>query len=142
MGKITHNVFIYGTLKKGYPNHDEYLRSEKYLGKYRTIDCFPLVVANKWFAPILLQEPGVGKQVIGELYQVSESKLADLDRLEHTHQPKGYKRIVIEIQSIDKQQQLRVFTYMNERTHVTDISSEYLSEYTDRRYIPMAERKK
>ena len=101
-----------------------------------------MVVANKWFAPVLLQEPGVGKQIIGELYQVSDSKLADLDRLEHVHQPKGYKRIVIEIQSIDEQEQLSAFTYVKERIHVADISSGYLNEYTDQRYIPMKERKK
>ena len=44
------NLFIYGTLKRGYPNHDEYLADEKFLGEYRTIERFPLIIANKWFA--------------------------------------------------------------------------------------------
>ena len=135
-----HNIFIYGTLKRGYPNHNSYLDKENYLGSYRTVECYPLVIANKWFAPVMLHEPGQGKQVLGELYQVDDDKLAELDRLERTDHSKGYQRISIEIRNIANDELTYAFTYMKERIHVDNISSEYLAEYTDRRYIPVADR--
>ncbi len=133
-------VFIYGTLKRGYRNHDDLLKSEKYLGEYRTKECYPLVIANEWFAPVLLLELGVGKRVLGELYCVNDIKLEELDRFEHTHHAKGYKRILIEIQNIKSGEYIDAYTYVNERKNIKKISSEYMSEYTDRRYIPQHER--
>ena len=134
------NVFIYGTLKRGYQNHDDHLKLEKYLGEYRTIECYPLVVANEWFAPVLLLEKGVGYQVIGELYSVDDIKLAELDKFEHTHHTKGYKRILIVIQNIENSEHVEAYAYMNERKNLKNIGSEYMSKYTDRRYIPKNER--
>ena len=135
-----HKIFIYGTLKHGFPNHNGYLDKECYLGNYRTVECYPLVIANKWFAPVLLREPGQGKQVLGELYRVDDGKLAELDRLERTDHSKGYQRISIEIQNVANEKLTYAFTYMKERIHVKNISSENLAEYTDRRYIPVADR--
>lgn len=136
-----HNIFIYGTLKRGYPNHNQYLKNQKYIGRYRTVDCYPLVIANKWFAPVLIDEIGKGKHIIGELYQVDEEKLKELDRLEHTDHVLGYKRIEISIQNIECDIFSQAYTYAKNRKYVSDISSLYLSEYTDRKYIPMKMRK-
>ncbi len=134
------NVFIYGTLKRDFCNHDEYLKFEKYLGEYRTKDCYPLVIAYEWFAPVLLLEPGVGQQVLGELYCVDDTKLTDLDRFEHTYHAKGYKRVVIDIQNVRSEEYVEAFAYMNDRRNLLDISSDYFSENTDRRYIPKDKR--
>ena len=82
-----------------------------------------------------------GEQVIGELYQINDEKLAQLDCLEHTDHVLGYKRIEIKIQSIEKGVLVHSFTYAKKRKYVADISSQYLSEYTDRKYIPMKMRK-
>ncbi len=136
-----YNIFIYGTLKRGYPNHNQYLKKQKYLGRYRTVDCYPLVIANKWFAPVLIDEAGIGKHVIGELYRVNNEKLVELDRLEHTNHVLGYKRIEIEIQNIENGEVVQSFTYTKKRKHVSEISSQYLSEYKDRKYIPLKMRK-
>ena len=77
MSDTLNNVFIYGTLKRGYSNHDDKIKPEIYLGEYRTKECYPLVIANEWFAPVLLLEEGVGYQVSGELYCVDDKKLAE-----------------------------------------------------------------
>ena len=134
------NLFIYGTLKRGYPNHDEYLADEKFLGEYHTIERFPLIIANKWFAPVMLHEPGEGKNIKGELYQVSDSKLSALDILEHTHEARGYKRLSIEVQNIANNEIVLAYSYFKKRQHVKSIASGHLAEYTDRRYIPVEKR--
>ncbi len=140
MNDTNNNVFIYGTLKRGYRNHKNYLQSEKYLGEYRTVDCYPLVIANEWFAPVLLQEKGIGYQVVGELYSVDDIKLTELDKLERTHHIRGYKRILIAIQNIINDEYVEAYVYMNERENLKHVGSEYMSKYTDRRYIPKNER--
>ncbi len=134
------NLFIYGTLKKGYPNHDKFMQDEKYLGIYRTREPYPLVIANSWYAPVMLCEVGIGKHVIGELYCVDERKLEILDRLELTHKKIGYQRGLIDIQSVDDESLVSAYVYLKDRKNVSHIHSEYLAEYKDRRYIPAAKR--
>ena len=136
-----HKLFIYGTLKKGHPNHDQFMRYEKFLGKYRTREPYPLVVANNWYAPVMLHEPGIGKRVIGELYTVNDRQIEVLDRLEMTHKKVGYQRMLIEIQSIDDESMVKAFVYLKDRRSVSCIHSEYLEEYKDTRYIPAHRRK-
>ncbi|XP_023338625.1 gamma-glutamylaminecyclotransferase B isoform X2 [Eurytemora carolleeae] len=73
------NVFVYGTLKKGEPNHGWLSRSEngfqEYLGAGRTNKSFPLVIASR---------------VEGEVYRVDASMLSKLDELEN--HPSYYTR--------------------------------------------------
>ncbi|MDW3094554.1 MAG: gamma-glutamylcyclotransferase family protein [Gammaproteobacteria bacterium] len=140
MNDANNHVFIYGTLKRGYRNHKDYLKFEKYLGEYRTVDCYPLVIANEWYAPVLLQEKGIGHQVVGELYSVDDIKLTELDKLERTHHIRGYKRILIAIQNIINDEYVEAYTYMNERKNLKHVGSEYMPKYTDSRYIPLNER--
>ncbi|XP_018021565.1 putative gamma-glutamylcyclotransferase CG2811 [Hyalella azteca] len=87
-------VFVYGTLKAGEPNHhwltDPRNGRARLLGRARTVDTFPLVIASRYNIPYLLRAPGVGEHVEGEVYEVDERMLAQLDVLED--HPKYYER--------------------------------------------------
>ncbi|WP_234828041.1 gamma-glutamylcyclotransferase family protein [Sinorhizobium fredii] len=63
-------VFIFGTLKKGFPLHRRGLAHAAYLGPYRTAANYPMLVAGPWFAPMMFHEPGSGLRVSGELYAI------------------------------------------------------------------------
>lgn len=83
-----HLIFSYGTLKRGFPNH--YLMQELmnqnaavFLGKYFTHKSYPLV-CGPYNIPYLINLPGSGNRVKGELYSVSTQGLARLDELEGT----------------------------------------------------------
>ena len=78
-------VFVYGTLKRGFPNHEVGLAGQRFLGRFHTAEAYPLVVAGRWFSPVLLAEPGHGHRVHGEVFAVGDDVLTDLDRLESTH---------------------------------------------------------
>lgn len=59
-----HRVFLYGTLKRGEPNH-ELIRDTangyaKFLGIGKTKNKYPLVIATRFNIPFLLHKPGVG----------------------------------------------------------------------------------
>lgn len=59
------SVFVYGTLKKGEPNH-HWLESKengyaKFLSVGETVRKYPLVIASRYNIPFLLKSPGNGQ---------------------------------------------------------------------------------
>lgn len=97
------NVFVYGTLKRGEPNHQWLTESEHgqpatFIGSGRTVRKYPLVIGTQFNVPFLLDQPGTGHQIEGELYAVDEAKLAHLDVLEAY--PQFYGREVWDIELI------------------------------------------
>ncbi|XP_044745260.1 putative gamma-glutamylcyclotransferase CG2811 isoform X2 [Coccinella septempunctata] len=81
-----HKVFVYGTLKTGEPNHHVFANNVdgcyKLLCKAVTSQKYPLILGTKFNIPFLLQKPGTGYNVKGELYEVDDKVLAVLDELE------------------------------------------------------------
>ncbi|XP_048834041.1 gamma-glutamylaminecyclotransferase B-like [Brienomyrus brachyistius] len=93
-------VFVYGTLKKGQPNYfrmtDKRNGRAEYCCSARTVEKFPLVIAGKYSIPFLLNVPGVGQQVEGEVYSVDTQMLQFLDEFEGC--PHMYQRTSVELE--------------------------------------------
>ncbi|XP_055021124.1 gamma-glutamylaminecyclotransferase isoform X1 [Boleophthalmus pectinirostris] len=87
-------VFVYGTLKKGQPNNyrmfDTSNGKTEFLGTAKTVEKFPLVIAGIYNVPYLLNIPGQGNQIHGEIYKVDEKMLEFLDDFEGV--PTHYQR--------------------------------------------------
>ncbi|XP_034614100.1 gamma-glutamylaminecyclotransferase [Trachemys scripta elegans] len=79
-------VFVYGTLKKGQPNYQHMINGThgrtKFQGRGRTVEKYPLVIAGKYNIPFLLNIPGTGHHVTGEIYSVDDQMLQFLDEFE------------------------------------------------------------
>lgn len=79
-------VFVYGTLKRGQPNHgvlrDGANGRAAFRGRARTVEPYPLVIAGEHNVPRLLDLPGQGRRVAGEIYVVDERMLSFLDEFE------------------------------------------------------------
>lgn len=99
-------VFVYGTLKRGEPNHhvlqpqpgdgpDDPAGKAEFVSRGRTRAKFPLVIATRYNIPHLLDRPGLGFHVEGEVYRVDEAMLQILDAFEDT--PNYYQRCSEEI---------------------------------------------
>ncbi len=86
-----HLVFVYGTLMKG-EQHHEVLSSQRFVGPMRTRAEYDLVQID--YYPALLEGGGVAVQ--GELYEVDDATLAELDELEEV--PIYYLRKAIELE--------------------------------------------
>ena len=99
---MRHHLFVYGTLKKGFPNHDNYMESAKELGEYQTIEKYPLVLCGERYVPCLIYSPGDGHRVEGELYEVDDECLNRLDALERIQNSDGYRRTVIGVSSSER----------------------------------------
>ncbi|XP_054257624.1 putative gamma-glutamylcyclotransferase CG2811, partial [Macrosteles quadrilineatus] len=79
-------VFVYGTLKRGEPNHHWLTKPEngtaKFVGEGRTAVKYPLVIASRYNIPFLLDVPGTGNNIQGEVYEIDDKMLSNLDILE------------------------------------------------------------
>ena len=81
-GLVYEDVFVYGTLRRGFCNH-RYLRGSVLLGAGRTARPYGLYL--KAGIPYLMANEA-RYPVVGELYRVDAATLAGLDRLEeHPH---------------------------------------------------------
>ncbi|KAM6557528.1 hypothetical protein CsatB_004547 [Cannabis sativa] len=79
-------IFSYGTLKRGFQNYNltQNLISQNdavYIGDFFTYQPIPLVIGI-YGIPYLINLPGSGQRIKGELYSVTASGLALLDDLE------------------------------------------------------------
>ncbi|CAI5638299.1 unnamed protein product [Oreochromis niloticus] len=93
-------VFVYGTLKKGQPNYYRVIDSNngkaEYLGSAFTIQKYPLVITTEYNIPFLLNIPGQGHRVHGEIYKVDDQMLKFLDDFESV--PTWYQRTVVQLE--------------------------------------------
>jgi gamma-glutamylaminecyclotransferase len=87
-------LFVYGTLKSGFHNH-RFLSKAKFVADVVTLKRYPLIVDG---LPYLLNMPGNGFNVEGELYSVPlKSTQQEIDKLEG--HPNFYERIPITVLS-------------------------------------------
>ncbi|XP_036425189.1 gamma-glutamylaminecyclotransferase C-like [Colossoma macropomum] len=95
-------IFVYGTLKKGQPNYYRMLDitngKAEFLCYARTVEKYPLVIAGKYNIPFLLNVPGKGQHVRGEIYSVDDQMLKFLDWFESCPQMYQRTRILLEVE--------------------------------------------
>ena len=126
-------VFVYGTLKQGFPNH-HLLPPATYVGAGVTAWRLPLVPAGPWYTPTLIIEPGVGHHIVGELYDVDRAGLATLDELEGVGRSLGFDRVQLEVNLPDGWTIAE--TYAKPRSRIDVIHGDPIAEYTiDSRYV-------
>jgi gamma-glutamylaminecyclotransferase len=89
-------VFVFGTLKQGFPNFHENLGT-RVPGDFATRERYPLYLVGERYSPWMIAEPGSGQQVRGQVFEVDASALHRMDLLERVHEPDGYRRSAIEV---------------------------------------------
>ncbi|RWL50252.1 gamma-glutamylcyclotransferase [Mesorhizobium sp. M2E.F.Ca.ET.209.01.1.1] len=130
---LAENVFVFGTLKRGFPLHDEGLSGARFIGPYRTKKRYPMLIAGPRIAPMMFNEPGSGLHVSGELYALDERALAKLDSIESVGKP-GNFRILVEVEPLAGGPGTLAHAYMKSRSLADPIHSGLLDRYEDRRF--------
>ncbi|XP_062145686.1 putative gamma-glutamylcyclotransferase At3g02910 [Alnus glutinosa] len=95
-----HVIFTYGTLKRGFPNYHlmQSLIDQNdavFLGPHMTLHAYPLVCGAHGI-PFLINLPGSGFRVTGDLYSVSTRGLVRVDELEGTRLG-HYERLPVQV---------------------------------------------
>ena len=107
-------VFVYGTLKEGFPNF-AVNHGIRVPGVFITTERYPLYLVGEGHVPWLIFQPDRGKQVSGEVFRVDESALRVMDQLERIAEPEGYRRMEIRVIDSEGLGELTVFVYMKRR---------------------------
>jgi gamma-glutamylaminecyclotransferase len=134
-----HRVFVFGTLKQGFPLHRRGLGDASKCLDCRTVEHFPMFIAGPRYAPMMINEPGSGRQVRGELYEVDDARLALLDCLESVGKP-GNSRVLIDVESLDASARWPAFADVKSRILASPIHSDLLEVYDDDRFVPFDRR--
>lgn len=91
-----HLVAVYGTLKKGYCNFNNYLTRNNFLSSGVTVNQYPLIIEG---LPYVVEAQGVGYNVNVDVMLVDDDELFELDCLEG--HPNWYERKEVQIQTED-----------------------------------------
>ena len=135
-------VFVYGTLKAGFRN--QHWNGATLLGRYRTVQPYPLLVLGPACLPWLSETPGQGERVIGELYAADAAQLARMDELEELDKPDWYRRGEIELVPEAGGEPLRALVYFGspKRAAIETVHAGPLTEYTlaiEQRFLALRE---
>ncbi|RWY79866.1 gamma-glutamylcyclotransferase [Rhizobium leguminosarum] len=139
LARMIRNLFFFGTLKKGFPLHEQGLSRASFFGIFETRQCYPMLIAGPWFAPMMFNEPGIGHPVIGELYEPDDDTIASLNRLESIGMP-GNLRVVLDVEPVAGGPICSALAYMKSRRLAHPVHSTYLRVYEDRRFNPFDRR--
>jgi len=84
---------------------------------------------------MMLNEPGAGFQVRGELYDIETERLPAMDAMEHIGE-QGHDRITIEVEPLNGGERVSAIAYVKDRALATPIHTGWLEDYQDRRFVP------
>ncbi|HZM36199.1 MAG TPA: gamma-glutamylcyclotransferase family protein [Burkholderiales bacterium] len=126
-------VFVYGTLKEGFPNFGTNTGT-RIPGVFVTKDRYPLYLIGERHSPWMINTPGEGKQVIGQIFEVNLEVLERMDILQRVSAPDGYERtqITVRSQSAESEDELLVHAYLKHPRNLSgaEIIAGPFSEYT------------
>jgi gamma-glutamylaminecyclotransferase len=126
-------LFVFGTLKQGFPNAATN-RGRRVGSVFRTLDRLPLLLMGERHVPWMIDSPGLGERVAGELYEVDTAALAAMDALERVGEPDGYQRKAVRVQADATGDatvvQAQVYMKRADQVIETDVQLGPLAEYT------------
>lgn len=128
-------IFIYGTLKRGFPLFEKGLQGARYIGDVETIESYPLYIAGSFYGPMMLDRPGEGLRVRGELFEIEEDRLSVLDELEDIGE-EGSFRTTLDVAPVGGGVSTVAIGFMKTAKWLDPLHSDCLSEYQDRRFVP------
>lgn len=115
-----HRVFVFGTLKEGFPNFGT--NKGRRLGdEFVTCQAYPLFLVGERHSPWLVDQPGDGLHVEGQVFEVDDSILAAMDQLERVQEDDGYLRAAIEVEPLKRGvagPAIEAFAYLKKSTQL------------------------
>lgn len=104
-------VFVFGTLKEDFPNF-KVNKGKRIRGDFRTLDAYPLYLVGERYVPWLVLDAGNGYRVRGEVYEVSDEALSEMDELEQVDETDGYTRMILAVRCDDAQHTFNAHVYV------------------------------
>jgi gamma-glutamylaminecyclotransferase len=126
-------VFVFGTLKEGFPNFQSN-RGVRLPGEFLTEQRLPLYLVGERHSPWLVNLPGQGHRITGQVFEVDRAALDRMDELERVTEPDGYRRLTLSVVAKTPSATLAapVFAYLKqpEQVSAAGVRLGPLAEYT------------
>lgn len=116
-------VFVYGTLKKGF-ELAYLLENETFIGLARSAPRYGLVSLEGGDYPGLYERPDHGRSITGELWSVSPTCLASLDRVEGVAEGL-YERAPIELLAPHVAAEAEAYFYLGKMAGLPDAGTDW-----------------
>ncbi|MEJ8810381.1 gamma-glutamylcyclotransferase family protein [Variovorax ureilyticus] len=130
---MSQSVFVFGTLKEGFPNA-AINKGTRVPGDFMTVERYPLYLVGERYSPWLVDAPGEGERIVGQVFEVDEATLAAMDKLERITERDGYRRVMLEVEAPRdvRPETIWVHAYIKPREQfaVADARLGPLKEYT------------
>jgi gamma-glutamylaminecyclotransferase len=112
---MQHLVFVYGTLKEDFPNFAQNAGT-RLPGLFATMERYPLFLVSERCSPWLVNRPGDGERVAGQVFEVDARALAAMDTLERITEVDGYRRVLLALEPLPAHNgnQLQAFAYLKQ----------------------------
>ncbi|UTW00978.1 gamma-glutamylcyclotransferase [Marinomonas rhizomae] len=129
-----HKIFVFGTLKEGFPNFKTN-KGVRYRGDFETKQGYPLYLVGERFSPWLILQAGKGSPVKGQVFDVSDDILAQMDTLERITATDGYRKVSISVVCLESGDEINVLVYgkppemLNGAKVMQELAGEYLLEH-------------
>ena len=123
-------LFVYGTLRTGLPNGN-FMDKYTLVSKATTVEKFPMVIASPFNIPFVLNKPGTGFYIRGEVYDV-ESDITALDKFENV--PMVYSRKAIQV-ILDSGAEESAFIYILENYRPELLNLQLIADYETECYL-------
>ncbi|QUX96279.1 gamma-glutamylcyclotransferase [Marinomonas sp. CT5] len=103
-------VFVFGTLKEGFPNFKTN-KGIRYRGDFATKACYPLYLVGERCSPWLVLQEGKGHPVKGQVFEVTDDVLAEMDTLERITAIDGYRKVSLPVVCLESGDEITVLAY-------------------------------
>ena len=108
---MEHLVFVFGTLKEGFPNFSVN-QGTRIPGEFRTCVAYPLYLVGERHSPWLIEAPHTGLRVAGQVFRVDSQTLAAMDKLERVTELDGYRRKLLQLEDVDSSNLVSAYAYL------------------------------
>lgn len=110
LGRGMEKIFVFGTLKEGFPNF-KHNHGKRFRAEFVTQKAFPLYLVGERYSPWLILTPGLGHAIKGQVFEVTDRVLQEMDALERVDQADGYHRVTTEVVCQQTGETVRVYVY-------------------------------
>ncbi|WP_295890644.1 gamma-glutamylcyclotransferase [uncultured Vibrio sp.] len=125
-----HKVFVFGTLKEGFPNYKTN-KGTRFRGDFVTENNYSLYLVGERYSPWLVLDSNSETPVIGQVFEVSNDAISAMDKLERINEPDGYRKVIFAVTCLETGEDFNVVAYGKplEMLDTSTIKLELESEY-------------
>ncbi|MEZ8827058.1 gamma-glutamylcyclotransferase [Vibrio amylolyticus] len=105
-----HKIFVFGTLKEGFPNYQTN-KGIRFRNEFVTKENYSLYLIGDRHSPWLVFDSNSSSPVKGQVFEINDEALAAMDKLERIDKPDGYRKFDTTVICLESGDEFTVLAY-------------------------------